>query len=118
MNRTALTVTLLHISMTPILVSRFFLDLHDLTSYSGTDESYWDVPKMSALANSLSLQFVDPGSTVSVCDVLPLSSCLRLSPTLSQIREYARTALTFSDCRLEDSDPALSEAGGRLASTR
>ncbi|KAI0807511.1 hypothetical protein C8Q74DRAFT_1188059 [Fomes fomentarius] len=76
----ALIIPFLNV-MTPILVSRFFLDLDDLTSYSGTDKSCWDVPKMSALANSLSLQFVDPGSAVSVCYVFPLSSCPRLSPS-------------------------------------
>ena len=50
--------------MTPILISRFFLDLDDLTSHDYMYKSPSSAAKTNVLAWSSTLQFVDPASSV------------------------------------------------------
>ncbi|KAI0709318.1 hypothetical protein C8Q76DRAFT_799334 [Earliella scabrosa] len=86
--------------MTPILISRFFLDLDDLTSHDYMYKSPSSGAKTNVLAWSSTLQFVDPASSVS---------------------DYTRSALAHSgvhsEYRLGESDPALVTRGYRPAAT-
>ena len=104
--------------MTPILISRFFLDLDDLTlnDHSRLLNAPMYMPKMGVSSNDLlSIQFVDPGSTTSVCHSLAVIPRLII---FWQAREYARTALGSGglnvDQRLEESEPALKDGGHSL----
>lgn len=78
--------------MTPILISRFLFDLDDLRSHDQDVTYPSSLIRTHPVEKSLTLQFVDPESSVSVMCLAPQ----RASSNTLQDSDYIQSQIVFS----------------------